>query len=94
MNMELDYSGAKNLEEARAIHKAFWDNIHQEHADGKWRELTREEFFRWGAEIAASSRKEKEERKAKEKKEREQNERENNGRYDQNSSYPGKPVSD
>jgi len=60
MNMELDYSGAKNLEEARAIHKAYWDNIHQEVLDGKWREITREEFDRQVEEIRERNRKRKE----------------------------------
>jgi len=44
MNMELDYSGAKSLEEARAIHKAFWDNINHDIIDGKIRFVPLEEF--------------------------------------------------
>jgi hypothetical protein len=58
--MKLDYSGARNLEEARAIHKAFWDNIHKELAEGKWKPISREEFIRQLAAVRERARKKKE----------------------------------
>lgn len=46
MNMGPDYSKARSIEEARAIRNAFWDQIHKEIREGKWREVPREEFDR------------------------------------------------
>jgi hypothetical protein len=59
--MKLDYSGAKTIEEVRAIKQAFWDQIHRELAEGKWKRVTREELERHAAEIRAKARKGKEE---------------------------------
>jgi hypothetical protein len=87
--MELDYTGATDFESARAIHKAFWDNLHQEVADGKWIEISREEFFRQVAEVSARLRKENEER---ERKEREQKDQEQKDRNDQNTSGETNPL--
>jgi len=42
--MKPDYSGAKTIEEARAIRKAYWDQIHKEDLEGKWVRITRAEF--------------------------------------------------
>ena len=60
--MELDYSGAKTLEEKKAIHKAFWDNIHKEREEGKWQPITREEFDRQIAELREYFRKKREQK--------------------------------
>jgi len=62
--MKLDYSGAKTPEEARAIHQAFWDQIHQELLEGRWKRITREELFAQAAAIRAQKLKEIEEQKS------------------------------
>lgn len=74
--MELDYSGAKNREERLAIREAFWDKIHQDRADGKFRELTNEERDAWFAENA-KKRQAAAERRRKEAEERERRMKEN-----------------
>lgn len=63
-----DYSKAKTREEKRAIHKAFWGEIHQQIADGKWGPpMSREEFFKQTAAIIVLKRKEKEQREREQK---------------------------
>jgi hypothetical protein len=63
--MKLDYSGAKTIEEVRAIKQAFWDEVHRELAEGKWQPITREELDRRTAEIREKARKRKEEQNSK-----------------------------
>jgi hypothetical protein len=63
--MKLDYSGAKTIEEVRAIKNAFWDQMHQDLLDGKWRRITREEFDRQVSEIRQRNLKEKEQKNCK-----------------------------
>ena len=63
MNMKPDYSCAKTIEDVRAIKQAFWDQIHKEIAEGKWRRITREEMDRQVAEIKERNRKRKEDQK-------------------------------
>lgn len=58
--MKLDYSGAKTIEEVRAIKQAFWDQIHRELAEGKWKPTTLEEMARCAAEIKEKASKRRE----------------------------------
>ncbi|MEJ0034033.1 MAG: hypothetical protein WDO15_28540 [Bacteroidota bacterium] len=64
--MKPDYSCAKTIEDVRAIKQAFWDQIHKELAEGKWRPITREEMDRRVAEIKEKARKRKEDQQRKE----------------------------
>lgn len=60
--MKPDYSCAKTIDDVRVIKKAFWDQIHKELEEGKWKPITREEMDRQVAEIRERNLKRRDDR--------------------------------